>query len=779
MSQNHGYGRGSTREKIWSLKYDPALDNQDTAKKKQDIENLSRQLGVSDVVAIMLANRGYTPSSAKAFLKKDAECWHSPFLMQDMRAAVTHLTDAVRNGETVTVYGDYDVDGVTSVAVLYLFLKSLGADVRYYIPSRTGDGYGMSENGVDVLESWGTSLIVTVDLGITASNEIAYAAAKGMKTIVTDHHNCVGDIPACLAVINPHRPDDSYPFKELAGVGVTFKLICAVYATLKGISDTQALAELGPAYFDLVSLGTVADVMPLRDENRFIVARGLTYLNRQETLRPGLRALLAAAGAPSVHPASKESADAADPAARGERRERENRKPVTAAAIGFVLAPRINAAGRIAHAEKAVELLLCRDDRTAKQMAEELCDINLKRQTIENVISDRAFALIESGNISPEENRVLVLDADDWKQGIVGIVSSRITDAYGLPSIMVTFDGSVVGEPSPEDIGKGSGRSVPGFNLMDALAYSKSCLDSYGGHAMAAGLKVRRANLDEFRKKINEYAAKHLTDDMTALTYSAECELSADDVNMKLCDDIAGFEPFGVDNPSPLFVGRGAVIEKITDLAGGKHLKLLVSFPSRGGQSRDCSAETGLTALWFGMTRSRLEYREGDTVDILFSAGVNEWRGTRSVQLVISDMRADVSKQPEQVWYDRVRKLTDGDVTKIDVMPEELPDRHDVGIVYRTLIGDLSRQKQPGHVKRYPGLKVTALREMVRDDNGQLFNPVKLGLCLVILHELKICEIKSKSEGEAVPREIDIEVAERPPKNPIEQLPLYRRLHSS
>ena len=448
-----------TRERIWSL---PA--GRDDQIDDEAVDTLSRAMGITPLTARLLCNRGYTdPASAELFFGNDERVWHDPMLMADMTPAVRRVLEAVEHQESIAIYGDYDVDGVTSVTSLYLYLTGLGAKVTCYIPNRLGEGYGMSVAAVDQLAADGVSLIITVDTGITAHAEIAHAASLGVDTVVTDHHECHADIPVCCAVVNPHRPDCSYPFKELAGVGVVFKFICACEATRLGLTASEALHRMGDRLIDLVAIGTVADVMPLTDENRYIVARGLSMLDHTE--RPGLCALLdAISGSGNSKSASSGG--------------KKPRRKVNSGLVGFGIAPRINAAGRIAHAMMAVDLLLADTPEHAEEMAAELCAINTHRQAEENAIAEQAYAMIDAqladaqacGEAPPS---VIVLENNGWMQGVVGIVASRITEKYGLPSILISFEGAMDGEESEYDLGKGSGRSIKGLNLVEALADSR------------------------------------------------------------------------------------------------------------------------------------------------------------------------------------------------------------------------------------------------------------------------------------------------------------------
>ena len=425
------------RERIWSEKYahDSVADT--------EVRDIARTIGASPIFAMLLHNRGYrSAEEAMRFLRFETSDFHDPFLLNDIDLAVERIRLAVENKEKICIYGDYDVDGVTSVSMLYLYLTGMGADVTIKIPRRDHEGYGMSSAAVDTLAAMGVSLIVTVDTGITANEEIRHARELGVDVVVTDHHECHTELPEACAVVNPHRPDSTYPFAELAGVGVVFKLICAYEMTLcreRGESVLAGVSRICKKYADLAAIGTVADVMPLTDENRLIVSMGLSQL--ENSPRMGVAALMDAANI-----------------TQKDGKPVKKRK-ITSGTIGFGLAPRINAAGRISDSLIAVNLILAENEADAKAYAEELCVINKRRQVEENQIAEQAYEMIEQTH-DFSRDMVIVLEHDDWQQGIIGIVSSRITEKYGLPSILISFSGSVIGEPHGADSGKGSGRSI-------------------------------------------------------------------------------------------------------------------------------------------------------------------------------------------------------------------------------------------------------------------------------------------------------------------------------
>lgn len=727
--------QGAGRERIWSLLYTPGDGARDKA-----VSTLCAALHISPVTARLLCNRGYTtPEAARLFMSCGVGAWHNPYLMKDMNLAVDRVMEAVEKKEKIAIYGDYDVDGVTSVTSLYLYLTSLGANVINYIPSRQKEGYGMSLPVMDHLAEIGVQLIITVDTGITAHREIAYAAELGMATVVTDHHECHAELPVCCAVINPHRPDCAYPFKELAGVGVVFKLICACEAHRLGLTCEQALAAVEERFIDLVAIGTVADVMPLSDENRYIVAKGLAILDN--TRRPGLAALLdAISGNGTVRPASS---------ATGAR----SRRKVNAGLVGFGIAPRINAAGRISHAMKAVNLLLSSTEAEAIPLAEELCRINVQRQTEENRIAEAAYRQIEEqmkGGDQPP--RILVLEDDGWMHGIIGIVSSRITEKFGLPSILVSFDGSVGEEPTDDDVGKGSGRSVKGLNLVDALADSGDLLMRFGGHELAAGLTLRRGNVEAFRQKINEYAARYLTDDMTAVRYEAECEVTMGELSMTLAEEIETLEPYGVSNPLPVFLMQDVTVQKIIPLGNGKHTKLVLF--SEGYM---------MQAVWFGMPTASIPLSAGDRADVLFQININDYQGVRSVQMILQDLR--VSKTYENACKSERQRFQDV-MAGAPISPKEniIPTRDDIACVYTLLRGDARLG--------YHSFQDRDLLTRIKAGGGAV-DYVKMRLSLCILDQLGVCHIKEPNDGLFV---FDVDFSA--PKTSVESAPLYRKLRT-
>lgn len=654
---------------------------------------LAEALGVGTLTAGLLCNRGYTTKEAASrFLGMEEELLHSAFSLRDMDRAVVRIEEALRRDEKIVVYGDYDVDGVTSVSILYLYLKALGATVDYYIPNRMGEGYGMSLTAVDRIIDEGANLIVTVDTGITANEEVEHAKERKVDVVVTDHHECHGDLPAAAAVVNPRRPDCDYPFKELAGVGVVFKLLCAFEASHNDIPEGEAVRRICREYADLVAIGTIADVMPIRDENRLIVAYGLHKMENFDRL--GLSALCEAVS-------------------RKPDGTRQNRAiKMTSGFVGYTLAPRINAAGRISTASLAVELFLTDSREKADELAYRLCDINRERQTEENRIAQEAYAKIEADH-DFENDPVIVLEADEWHHGVIGIVASRITEKYGLPSILISFDGAQ--SDGNVNIGKGSGRSVKGLNLVDALVHCGDLLEKYGGHELAAGLSVRRENIDAFRAKINAYARENFSHEDLVPTLDADFEIDGSEVNIANAEELRRLEPYGVSNPVPSFVLRSVKISEIQPISFGKHTKILLK--------RENSSP--LTVMYFSRSPKEIEVYPGDTVDILATMDINEFGGQKNAQLIVRDLHLSAeSAEKYAAWQKRYEEIRLG----APITAEELPTREDFGVVYNFI-----RRRA-----RFGEEEFTVREMLMRDDLVEAVGYVKLRTVLNVLFELNL-----------------------------------------
>ena len=706
------------QNKIWTLLYQPNEESEAA------VEDIARELPCPRRMAEVLYTRGcLSGAQARAFLEQSEEKMHDPFLLQDVQKAVARIRLALSHGERIAIYGDYDVDGVTSVSLLYLFLSERGADVGYYIPSRIREGYGVSMAAIDALAEQGVKLIITVDTGITAMDEVAHAKERGIDMVITDHHECHTELPDACAVVNPHRADCPYPFKELAGVGVVFKLLCAYAMTEceeRGEPLIEGARRICAEYADLVALGTIADVMPIVDENRIIVSYGLHMI--AHTRRKGLSALIDAA-----LPTTRRAGGIQIPLTAEERAD-QRKKRINSGFVGFGLAPRINAAGRISSASKAVELLLAATDEDAERLAKELCETNTRRQVEENRVAEQAYRMIEE-TVDFEHDRVIVLEGNNWPQGIVGIVSSRVTERYGLPSILISFDRADEDAPEADDIGKGSGRSVKGLNLVEALMACDDLLIRFGGHELAAGMSITRGNIERFRRRINEYAHTVLGDEPPTLQLMADTELKPEDMTMALTSALERMEPFGVANPVPQFILQDMTVTRIIPLGGAKHTKLLLS---KDGKT--------VTAVYFGVTPTQLHVGLNERVDVLFQLSINEFQGERSLQMIVQDIRPAISYADEQsALRERYEQLRSG--ATYDEAEEQyiVPTREDFATVYTYLRHE---SRQGNHVMPEKAL----LAALEHEAQGKI-NYIKLKFILRVLEELNICGITELEHG--------------------------------
>lgn len=583
--------------------------------------------GYAPLTAMVLASRGISgPKQASDYLSCNAPLL-DPFLMTDMGLAARRVKAALSRGEKIAVFGDYDVDGITATCLLTDFLRRQGGDVVSYIPGRLEEGYGLNPIAIHQLHSEGVRLIVTVDCGITAIAEAALCRELGIDLIVTDHHECKEQLPGAIAVVDPHRPDGGYPHKNLSGVGVAFKLASAL------LGDQEQVLE---EYTDMVCLGTVADVMPLQGENRVFVSRGLRSLAC--TKRPGLAALMAECGC--------------DP------------ETVNATTIGFMLAPRINAAGRMGQIDLAIDLFLTDDPVKAASVARKLCDLNRQRQAVESEIYAQAVAMLPGGQ--PPE--AIVLADESWHQGVVGIVASRIAEEYACPAFLICLDG---------DHGKASSRSHGGFNLFSSLTTLSPLLESYGGHELAAGFTISRENIPEFRRRICALAGLYYQGDTPRTTLDVDCAVTAELLTISGIESLSALEPCGSGCPKPTLMIKNLTIDRITMVGGGRHMRLRL-------RSGHCT----LGAIYFSANPQSVSIAVGDVVDVAFTPQVNEFRGERSVQMNVLDIRpscaADCS--PDSSAY---RQLLSGDLTR-DTAFLLLPDRNTLGLIWRYLAADPS-----------------------------------------------------------------------------------------
>ena len=585
--------------------------------------------GLPPLCAAVLCARGVdTAPAASAFLAHGPDLLHDPFLLRDMEKAVERISRAIREQETVAVYGDYDVDGITATCLLTQFLRTLGGQVVSYIPDRTEEGYGLNNHAIDALARQGVTLIVTVDCGITAAQEVEYARALGVDVVITDHHQCKEVLPQAVAVVDPRRPDCSYPFPDLAGVGVALKLALALTAPDQ---RPQVLLDYG----ELAAIGTVADVMLLQGENRALVHLGLERL--ADCSRPGLQALLREAGCP-----------------RGQ--------VPTTVTIGYGLAPRINAAGRMEQAGTALELLLTQDPQRGQELAQELCQLNRLRQAIELEIFQHCDQLLT--HTPALSAPVIVLAGEGWHQGVIGIVASRLAEKYACPAFMISLDG---------DKGKGSCRSFGGFNLFGALERCAPLLDSYGGHELAAGFSIRRDNIPAFRAALCQLVEEFAGHQPMESSLDVDCEiphcslLSTQDV-----ESLSLLEPFGSGNPKPVFLLRSVCVLSHTDVGGGRHLKLKLR---RDGVAMD--------AIFFSANTAACGIENGQRLDIAFTLQINQFRGNRTVQLQLCDLRpAPTRSQLERSLF---RRLQAGETLSPWEASLMLPQRRDFAHLWRYL----------------------------------------------------------------------------------------------
>lgn len=549
--------------------------NEDEVKKIKDNYN------ISELLAKILLNRGIkSDEEIKSFLYPKIEDLNDPFLLNDMEVAVDRILKAKENGEKITVYGDYDVDGITSIAILVKFLRELDVNIEYYLPSRLEEGYGLNNNALLKIKENGTSLLITVDCGISAYEEIEYAKEIGLEVIVTDHHECPEKLPDTFAIIDPKRPDSTYPFNFLAGVGVTFKLIQAI--SLKLDLDRKRYLK----YLDIVCLGTVADIVPLINENRVIVKYGLMLV--KETRNIGLRALIKISGY----------------------------NKIDSTLISFGLAPRMNACGRMGKADLALNLLLTNDINEAEKIAMELNDINKERQTVEKQIMEDAKTLIEKEKLY--EDDVIVVGKEGWHHGVIGIVASKITELYYKPTILVCFE---------DGVGKGSGRSVDGFDLHTALTNCMDDLLRFGGHEMAIGLTINQDSFENFRENINKYANDVINKDAVP-TIKVDTEVNSEMVSLEKLKELEILEPYGESNPVPIFVYKNIKVEGIRLLSNNKHLKLILK---DGSMLYD--------AIAFNMGDKEYSFKMGDKIDVLHYLDVNKFNDIEKVQLNVKDIK--------------------------------------------------------------------------------------------------------------------------------------------
>lgn len=593
---------------------------------------MANRLEIPPLLAMMLDIRGITKEEDVInFLQENKE-FSDPFLMKDMDKAVERITTAVENGEKICVYGDYDADGVTSTSLLYSYLRdSLGADVMFYIPTRTGEGYGMNKSAVDKIHSLGVTLIITVDNGISAREEIDYANSLGIDTVITDHHMPSGAIPKAVAVVNAHQQDDKSPFKDFSGVGVAFKLVMAIEGEY---ADVDSLLE---NFSDIATLGTIGDIVPLVGENRTLVKNGLRHIQNSD--RIGINAM-------------KQESGIAE-------------KEINSSNVAFTLVPRINAGGRLGSSEKSVNLLLTEDEDEAVTIADKLGMDNRERQSIEKEI---LASIDEEVRRTPNivNDKILVFAGKGWHQGVVGIAASRIKDIYDKPTIIIGID--------DDGVARGSGRSVEGFSLCDAVFACSEHLTHYGGHPMAVGISLEKEKINDFRKAINAYC-KDIK--MPYNILHIDCKLNPNQLDLSILDCLSYIEPCGASNPSPIFGLYNMTVIATKEIGNGKHMRITLS---RG------QGQVPVYAVYFNHNFQSCSYRNGDIVDVAVSLDRNIYNGQENLSVIIKDIKYSQSNNEELIDSERIfdkfakrYKLTKDEVMSI------LPTRNDFAYVYRFL----------------------------------------------------------------------------------------------
>jgi len=626
--------------------------------------------GYAPLVSMILASRGITSAAQASTLLDCGEPAPDPFLMTDMDLAAGRLGAAMTGGEKIAVFGDYDVDGITATCLLTDFIRSCGAQCRPYIPSRLEEGYGLNPIAIHQLHEEGIKLIVTVDCGITAIEEAKLCKQLGIDLVITDHHECKEVLPEAIAVVDPHRPDGGYPHKDLSGVGIAFKLAAALCGSQEAVLES---------YADMVCLGTVADVMPLQGENRLFVSKGLESL--RSTRRPGLAALMRQSG---CEPTS-----------------------VNASSVGYILAPRINAAGRMGQIELAVELFLTDSPARGEYLAKALCELNRQRQEVESEIYRQAVEMLPEGQ-TPD---AIVLADESWHQGVVGIVASRIAEEYCCPTFLICLDG---------DHGKASSRSYGGFNLFSSLSCLSELLESYGGHELAAGFTIARAQIPEFRTRICQMAKSYYTGDTPRTVLEADCVIPPELLTVSNVESLERLEPCGNSCPKPTLVLESAVIDRISMVGGGRHMRLRLR---RGKQL--------LNGIYFSANPETASVCQGDLVDIAFSPQINDFRGERTVQLNVVDIRPScrAACSPDTSGY---RQLQEAQLSSRDAQLL-LPDRALLATVWRYLAS-----VPGGQLRESP---MCLCRKIVRW-SGIPLSLGRLLVCLDIFSEVELIRLR-------------------------------------
>lgn len=623
--------------------------------------------------AVLRARGIVTPEQRDAFLEPEQKSFHSPLLLKGMDAAVARIERAVADDELIAIYGDYDVDGITSTALLTLYFQSRGVTVMPYIPDRIEEGYGLNPDAVQTLAGRGVKLIITVDCGITAVDEVELARSLGVDVVITDHHSCKEQLPRASAVVNPQQNDCTYPFQSLAGVAVAWKLAIALAG--------EAAADTEERFLPLAAIGTVADAMPLIGENRVIVARGLPAISQVNEF-PGLVKLLTEVGGID--------------------------KPVTTSTIGYQLAPRINAAGRMGQVELALELLLTRDPARAEDLSKALCELNTRRKQVEDEIYDQCVQQAET--LLPHERTALVLAHADWHQGVVGIVASRLAEKYAAPVFIVSL--------AEDGRGKGSCRTYAGFNLFSALGQCGDLLESFGGHEFAAGFTILESQIPALRRRLNEIARQRTGGQV--MTADLEADLSLPDfslLTLEQVESLKALEPCGTGNPKVTIVVQGVELADAREVGGGRHLRL------RGRKGKRI-----MDGIFFSATCDQYGVTPGKHVDIAFTPGLNDFNGTVTVQMQVVDLRLSLTRaQQERLLFNR---FLSGDVLPEVERDMLLPRRDDFAAVWRYVKGKSRRDESERDF-----IKNVAKTYHVADSTGRVLT------ALVVLEERGLIEL--------------------------------------
>lgn len=596
---------------------------------KERAAAFAQTYGVPFFLAMLMNIRGLDDAAHLREFLGEGEPLSDPFLLKDMDKAAARITRAVDNMEKIAVYGDYDADGVTSTAMLYSYLETRGADVIFYIPQREGEGYGMNMGAVEHLKEQGVSLIVTVDNGISSVQEVARANELGIDVVITDHHRPQEILPDAVAVVDAYRPDDTSPYKHFSGVGIAFKLLMALE------DDAGDVEDLLEAYSDLAAIGTIGDIVPLTGENRTLIRAGLERLSQSDRL--GVQALLENAGIAG--------------------------KALTSTNVAFTLVPRINATGRMGAPERAVRLLISGYEEEAKVLSEEICADNEERRRVEAEIAEAAFADIEAKGYM--KDRVVVVDGENWHHGVIGIVASRVTERCGKPCMIISRG---------ETEAKGSGRSIEGFSLFEAICACGDLLIKFGGHPMAAGITLKPENIEAFRKRINQYAAEHFPQ-MPTQTVTLDCKLNPAALSVSMAQSLTQLEPFGNGNPQPVFGLFNMELSNVTPVGGGGHLRLTLE---KNGAV--------ITAMRFNTKPEELPYHIGDKIDLAVQLEAREFRGQPSLTVIVRDMKfAAFNTEKNIASLASFEKWQRGEVLSAEDKNRLYPDRACLAAIYRAL----------------------------------------------------------------------------------------------